>query len=105
MKEIYITIVGTEFLEGTIVKKLNESGKYMRILCYQISDDKAVKYLLKQFKTIQGKLYNMKSLKRFFDIPDDSEFVCLYIASIVTINPSYNKKVMYVNISGTKSII
>jgi len=52
MKEIYITIVGTEFLEGTIVKKLNESGKYMRILCYQISDDKAVKYLLKQFKTI-----------------------------------------------------
>jgi len=102
-KIVYIVTGGAGFLGGTVLRKLSESGKHVRTLV--LPNDKAVKYFPEQVEIIEGDLCDMKSLERLFDIPDDWEFVCLHIASIVTIDPSYNQKVMDVNVGGTKNII
>ncbi|OUM68089.1 hypothetical protein PIROE2DRAFT_4376 [Piromyces sp. E2] len=100
---IYIVTGGAGFLGGTVVRKLVESGKKVRT--FVLPNDKATQYLPEQCEIIEGDLCNMESLERLFNIPDGSEFVCLHIASIVTVDPSYNQKIIDVNVGGTKNII
>ncbi|OUM68090.1 hypothetical protein PIROE2DRAFT_4377 [Piromyces sp. E2] len=100
---IYIVTGGAGFLGGTVVRKLIESGKQVRTLV--LPNDKSAKYIPKQVEIVEGDLRDMKSLEKLFSIPDNTEFVCLHIASIVTIDPNYNQTVMDVNVGGTKNII
>jgi len=102
-KTVYIVTGGAGFLGGTVVRKLVESEKRVRTLV--LPNDEAAKYLPAQTEIIKGDLCDMKSLEELFSIPDGSDFVCLHIASIVTIDPSFNQKVMDVNVGGTKNII
>jgi len=100
---IYIVTGGAGYLGGTIVRKLVENGKHVRTLV--LPNEKLVKYIPKQVEIIEGDLCDLASLERLFNIPDHSEFVCLHIASIVSIDPSFNQKIMDVNVGGTKNII
>jgi dihydroflavonol-4-reductase len=47
----------------------------------------------------------MEDLEQFFQVPEGTETIVLHIASIVTVDPGYNQKVMDVNVGGTKNII
>jgi len=100
---IYIVTGGAGYLGGTIVRKLVESGKHVRT--FVLPNDKSVKYIPEQVEIIEGDLCDMASLERLFSIPDHSEFVCLHIASIVSVDPSFNQKIIDVNVGGTKNII
>lgn len=100
---IYIVTGAAGFLGGTVCRQLVERGEKVR--AFVLPGDKAMKYVPKEAEIVEGDLCDMESLERLFDIPEGYESVVLHIASIVTVNPEYNEKVMAVNVGGTEKII
>lgn len=101
--KIYLVTGAAGFLGGTVVRQLIEKGGEVR--AFVLPNDKAAKYLPKEAQIIEGDLCDINSLEKFFTVPEGKETICLHIASIVTVNPDYNAKVMEVNVEGTKNII
>ena len=52
-----------------------------------------------------GDLTDAASLEPFFTIPEGMTSVLIHCASMVTVDPSYNEKLMAVNVGGTRNII
>lgn len=102
-KKIYLVTGAAGFLGGTICRQLIERGEKVR--AFVLKNDKAIAFVPKEAEIVEGDLCDMDSLKQFFSVPDDTEFVVMHIASIVTVNPDYNQKVMDVNVQGTKNVI
>lgn len=100
---MYLVTGAAGFLGGTICRQLVERGDKVR--AFVLPNDKAMKYVPKEAEIVEGDLCDMDSLRRFFTVPEGTETVVLHIASIVTVNPDYNQKVMDVNVGGTKNII
>ena len=88
---------------GTICRQLVERGEKVR--AFVLPNDRAMKCVPKETEIVEGDLCDMESLQRFFAVPEGTETIVLHIASIVTVNPDYNQKVMDVNVGGTKNII
>lgn len=103
MKRLYLITGAAGFLGGTICRQLLERGDEVR--AFVLPNDPAIKYVPKEAQITKGDLCDMESMERFFTIPQDYESIVLHIASIVTVNPEYNQKVMDVNVGGTKNII
>lgn len=100
---MYLVTGAAGFLGGTICRQLVERGDKVR--AFVLPNDKAMKYVPKEAEIVEGDLCDMDSLRRFFTVPEGTETVVLHIASIVTVNPDFNQKVMDVNVGGTKNII
>lgn len=100
---MYLVTGAAGFLGGTICRQLVERGEKVR--AFVLPNDKAMKFVPKEAEIVEGDLCDMESLRRFFSVPEGTETVVLHIASIVTVNPDYNQKVMDVNVGGTKNII
>ena len=103
MKTIYLVTGAAGFLGGTVVRKLIEKGNKVR--AFVLPNDKATQYLPKETEIFEGDLCDMNSLEKFFTVPIGFETICLHIASIVTVNPDFNQKIIDVNVGGTKNII
>lgn len=103
MKRLYLVTGAAGFLGGTICRQLIERGDEVR--AFVLPNDPAIKYVPKEAQITKGDLCDMESLEQFFTIPKDYESIVLHIASIVTVNPEYNQKVMDVNVGGTRNII
>lgn len=102
-KKIYLVTGAAGFLGGTICRQLIERGD--RVRAFVLPDDRAIKYVPEEAEIVKGDLCDVASLERLFCIPDGYESIVLHIASIVTVNPEYNQKVMDVNVGGTKNIV
>lgn len=100
---IYLVTGAAGFLGGTICRQLVERGEKVR--AFVLPNDKAMKYVPREAEIVEGDLCDMDSLERFFTVPKGKETIVLHIASIVTVNPDFNQKVMDVNVGGTKNII
>ena len=100
---MYLVTGAAGFLGGTVCRQLVERGENVR--AFVLPNDKAIKYVPKEAEIIEGDLTDMDSLERFFDVPEDKEFIVLQIASIVTVNPEFNQKVFDVNVGGTNNIL
>ena len=100
---MYLVTGAAGFLGGTICRKLVERGEKVR--AFVLPNDRAMKFVPKEAEIVEGDLCDMESLQRFFAVPEGTETIVLHIASIVTVNPDYNQKVMDVNVGGTKNII
>lgn len=100
---MYLVTGAAGFLGGTVCRQLIERGEKVR--AFVLPNDKAIKYVPKEAEIVEGDLCDMDSLRRFFTVPEGMETVVLHIASIVTVNPEYNQKVMDVNVGGTQNII
>ncbi len=100
---IYLVTGAAGFLGGTICRQLVERGEQVRALV--LPNDRAVAYLPKKAEICKGDLCDYESLGSFFDVPAEQSIVVIHCASIVTVNPEYNQKVMDVNVGGTKNII
>jgi dihydroflavonol-4-reductase len=71
-----------------------------------LPNDKAVKFAPLSYNEICfGDLCDPKSLEKFFAVPEGMESVVIHAASMVTVNPDYNQKLMDINVGGTKNII
>ena len=102
-KKMYLVTGASGFLGGTICRQLIERGE--RVRAFVLPNDSAVKYVPKEAEIVKGDLCDLESLERFFSIPEGYQSIVLHIASIVTVDPEYNQKVMDVNVGGTKNIV
>lgn len=102
-KPIYLITGAAGFLGGTIVRQLVERGEKVR--AFVLPNDKASAYLPSEVEICEGDLCDKESIARFFNVGNEMQIVVIHSASIVTVNPEYNQKVMDVNIGGTINII
>ena len=100
---MYLVTGAAGFLGGTICRQLVDRGEKVR--AFVLPNDKAIKFVPKEAEIVEGDLCDMESLRRFFTVPEGTETIVLHIASIVTVNPDFNQKVMDVNVGGTENII
>lgn len=100
---IYIVTGAAGFLGGTVCRQLIERGD--RVRAFVLPNDPAAKYIPEGADVVYGDLCDRESLERLFAVPEGAKSVVLHIASIVTVDPGYNQKVMDVNVGGTKNII
>lgn len=102
-KTIYLVTGAAGFLGGTICRQLIDRGEMVR--AFVLPNDPAEKFVPGEAEIVRGDLTDMASLEKFFTVPEGYESIVMHIASIVTVNPDYNQKVMDVNVGGTKNII
>lgn len=103
MNKMYLVTGAAGFLGGRIVRQLVDRGETVR--AFVLPNDKAEKFVPKEAEICEGDLCDEASLKRFFDVPAEQNFIVIHCASIVTVNPEYSQKVMDVNYGGTVNII
>lgn len=99
----YLVTGAAGFLGGTVCRQLVARGEQVR--AFVLPNDKAMKFVPKQCEIVEGDLCDMASLEELFKVSPEREIIVLHIASIVTVNPEYNAKVMEVNVQGTQNII
>lgn len=102
-KRVYLVTGAAGFLGNTICRQLTERGENVR--AFVLPGDKAAAYLPPSVEIFRGDLCNKSSLNEFFSVPSDTEIIVIHSASIVTVNPDYNPKIMEVNVKGTNNII
>lgn len=103
MKTLYLVTGAAGFLGGTVCRQLIEQGRNVR--AFVLPNDPAMKFVPEQAEVFEGDLCDKASLERFFSVPEDTETVVFHIASIVTVDPGFNQKVIDVNVGGTQNII
>lgn len=102
-KTMYLVTGAAGFLGGTICRQLVERGEMVR--AFVLPNDPALQFVPKEAEVVEGDLCNIADVRKFFEVEEGTETVVLHIASIVTVNPDFNQKVMDVNVGGTKNII
>ncbi|MCQ2983011.1 MAG: NAD-dependent epimerase/dehydratase family protein [Treponemataceae bacterium] len=103
MNKIYLVTGAAGFLGGTVCRKLIQNGEKVR--AFVLKNDPAMSFVPREAEIVEGNLCDMNSLEQLFTVPAGSEIIVLHIASIVTVNPEYNQKVMDVNVGGTENVI
>lgn len=103
MKKMYLVTGAAGFLGGTVCRQLIDRGDKVR--AFVLPNDPAIKFVPEEAEICEGDLRDMASLERFFTVDSDTETVVLHIASIVTVDPGFNQKVIDVNVGGTQNII
>lgn len=101
--KIYLVTGAAGFLGGTICRQLVAQGK--RVRAFVLPGDKARVFIPDGVEICEGDLTDPASLKRFFTAEEGAELYVTHCASIVTVDPDYNAKVIDVNVGGTKNII
>lgn len=101
--KIFLVTGAAGFLGSNICRKLVDDNEKVRV--FVLPGDKGTVYLPKEVEIVEGNLCDINSLKKFFDVSNNLDIVVIHVASIVTVEPEYNKKVMEVNVGGTKNIV
>ena len=102
-KRMYLVTGAAGFLGGTICRRLVERGDKVR--AFVLPGDPAMEFVPEEAEIATGDLTDTESLEKFFTVDEDTETIVLHIASIVSVNPDYNQRVMDVNVGGTQNII
>ncbi|MGN0070331.1 MAG: NAD-dependent epimerase/dehydratase family protein [Atopobiaceae bacterium] len=102
-QRIWLVTGGTGYLGSTIVRKLVKKGERVRV--FSLPHDRGLKYLPEEAEVVFGDLTSKESLAPFFDVPAGTETVVLHIASMVSVNPDFDQRLMDINIGGTKNVI
>ena len=102
-KTKYLVTGAAGFLGGTVCRQLIDRGDEVR--AFVLPNDPAIKFVPDEAEVCVGDLTDRESLERFFTVEAGVETIVLHIASIVTVNPDYNQKVIDVNVGGTENII
>lgn len=99
----YLLTGASGFLGSTICRQLISAGN--KVIAFVLPGDKAEAFIPKGTLICHGNLCDPADVDRFFGMAGDGEFLVIHCASMVTVNPNYNQKVMDVNVNGTKNII
>lgn len=103
MNRLHIVTGAAGFLGSVICRQLVEAGK--RVRAFVLPGDKNAAFLPSEVEVVEGDVCDKESLKRLFAVDDNSSIVVLHIASIVTVNPDHDERVINVNVGGTANII
>ncbi len=102
-KTLYLVTGAAGFLGSHVCRQILERGENVRT--FVLAGDPAVKYIPKEAEIVNGDLCDIDSLEQFFKVEEGTETIVLHVASMVSVNPDYNKKLVDVNVGGTKNII
>ena len=100
---LYLLTGAAGFLGSHICSQLLERGD--RVRAFVLSGDPAAKYIPEGVEITEGNLCSPEDCMRFFDVPEDTETICIHCASMVTVNPDYSEKLIAVNVGGTENIL
>lgn len=100
---LYLLTGAAGFLGSSVCHQLLERGNKVR--AFVLTGDKSVKFIPKGVELYEGDLCDSASVDRFFTVPADTESIVIHCASMVTVNPDFNQKLVDVNVGGTKNII
>lgn len=89
-KIIYLVTGAAGFLGSHVCDELLGRGDNVRVLV--LPGDKSVKYVPSEVEIVEGNLYDVGSLERFFTIPEVEESVVIHCASRVTTNAEFSQK-------------
>lgn len=103
MSRKYLVTGAAGFLGSTVCRQLVEEGADVR--AFVLPNDPAAKYIPESVEVVEGDLCDKKSLEPFFAVEEGVHTVVLHVASMVTTNAAYSKKLVDVNVGGTKNII
>lgn len=100
---LYLVTGAAGFLGSHVCHQLLERGEKVR--AFVLDGDPAIKYIPKEAEIVKGDLCDIDSLENFFKAPEGTETIVLHVASMVSVNPDFNQKLVDVNVGGTKNII
>lgn len=100
---LYLLTGAAGFLGSSVCRQLLARGDKVR--AFVLTGDKSVKYIPKEVELCEGDLCDPSAVDRFFTIPAGMESIVIHCASMVTVNPDFNQKLVDVNVGGTKNII
>ncbi len=103
MSKMYLVTGAAGFLGSHICSELLERGEKVRALV--LPGDPARKYIPKAVEVVEGDLCDKTSLIPFFCVSDDVETIVIHCASMVTVNPDFNQKLIDINVGGTENMI
>lgn len=101
MSELYLVTGAAGHLGSTLVIKLLELGKKIRVLV--LPDEKNIPK--GRLEVCRGDVSDKAGLAQFFDNPNNDELILIHCAGIVTIASKYVQRVYDVNVTGTKNIV
>ncbi len=99
--EIFLITGAAGHLGRTIVKKLLESGKKVRVLV--LPGEKHIPEGVSE--TFFGDVCDIKSIEPAFMYNENESLIVIHCAGIVSIASKYNQKVYDVNVIGTKNVV
>lgn len=99
-KPIYLVTGAAGFLGSTICRQLVAKGERVRGLIHRTAPS-----LPEEVEIYKGNLSDKDSLKDFFTVPEGEETIVLHIASVVSVTPEYDERVVNANVGGTNNII
>ena len=101
MNELYLVTGAAGFLGNTLVRRLVELGKNVRILV--LPDEKNMPK--GDVEVYYGDVCEPESLINFFNTPQGKELVVIHTAGIVSIASKFDQRVFDVNVKGTENIV
>lgn len=102
-KTKYLVTGAAGFLGSTVCRQLVDQNEDVR--AFVLPNDPAAKYIPEEVEIVEGDLCDPVSLEPFFSVEDGVHTIVLHVASMVTTNAEYSKKLVDVNVGGTKNII
>lgn len=100
---LYLLTGAAGFLGSNICTQLIERGDKVR--AFVLKGDPAIKFIPRGVEICEGDLCNAEDCDRFFTVPEGTNTIGIHCASMVTVNPEYNEKLIAVNVGGTENII
>ena len=100
---LYLVTGAAGFLGSHVCHQLLERGDKVRT--FVLKGDPSAKYIPDEAEIVYGDLCNPDSLETFFTVPQGTETIVIHVASMVTVNPDFNQKLIDVNVGGTKNMI
>lgn len=101
MNQLYLVTGAAGFLGNTLVSRLVEKGKSVRVLV--LPGEKNIPK--NGVEVCYGDVREMESLVGFFHNPLEQELIVIHTAGIVTIASKFEQIVYDVNVNGTKNIV
>lgn len=102
-KTLYLVTGAAGFLGSHVCHQLLDRGDEVRT--FVLKGDKSAKYIPEKAEIVYGDLCDPDSLEAFFTVPEGTETIVIHVASMVTVNPDFNQKLIEVNVGGTKNMI
>jgi dihydroflavonol-4-reductase len=103
MKPLYLLTGATGYLGGHVAARLIRLKYDVRALV--LPGDKGIERLPRDVATVEGDISKKEDVERFFSGTDGRDVYVIHMASIVTINWAFDRRVYDINVGGTKNMV